>query len=264
MPSQSVSAQECSGPRLSHREFFDRVAVTWDDEVKVDPHLVEHILSYAAIRPGESVLDVGCGTGLLLPYLLTLISAGGGNVGGGSIGGGRIFALDISEGMLSRARRKYGGDPRVSFLLASAEDIPLADGSCQVVVCFSAFPHFPDKGRAMAEMARVLSPGGRLLIAHAEGRERINLLHARIGGAVAGDQLPEASHMAGLVATARLRKVAFIDRDDLYVLLARKPLLAPRPLLARPKQDFSFVERTNGTLKEASQEGESSYAYRAD
>lgn len=195
----------------SHEEFFDRAAPTWDEQIRVDPRRIETILSYASVSPGDHILDVGCGTGILFPYLLEKAGPQG-----------RVYALDISAEMLSRAREKYGGDDRVRFLHGSVQGIPLPDAACQVVVCFSAFPHFPDKKAAVAEMARVLADSGRLLVAHAEGRGKINLLHASIGGAVAHDRLPDPATMRWFLQEAGLEELIFIDKEDLYVLLASK------------------------------------------
>lgn len=201
--------------RLSVRQtYFDQLAATWDRESRVTPEKIKEILSYARIRPGERVLDAGCGTGILLPFLRGLVGPGG-----------KVYALDLSEKMLAEARSKFPY-PEIVYLLAPAEDIPLPEACCEAVVCFSAFPHFVDKPRAVREMARVLRPGGRMLIAHAQGRGAVNRRHAQLGGALAEDLLPDAAEMRRLLAAAGLREVTLTDREDLYLLLAT---LSPSP-----------------------------------
>lgn len=191
------------------REFFDRAAATWDERVTVADAFIRRMLDAAALRPGDAVLDVGCGTGVLLPYLWELVGPAG-----------RIYALDISPAMLERAQTRL---PRAVFLCAPAEAIPLPEGSCRAVVCYSAFPHFPDQARAMAEMARVLSPGGRLVIGHAESREAINRLHRELGGVVADHLLPDDRTMRLLLGRAGLREIALSDGPAGYLLVAARP-----------------------------------------
>jgi ubiquinone/menaquinone biosynthesis C-methylase UbiE len=191
------------------RDFFDRAAATWDNEVTVADAFIRRMLAAAALRPGDSVLDVGCGTGVLLPYLAELVEPGG-----------RIYALDISPAMLEKARSRF---PRAICLCAPAEAIPLPEGICRAVVCYSAFPHFPDQARAMAEMARVLSPGGRLVIGHADSREAINRFHREVGGVVADHVLPDDDAMRVLLRRSGLREISLSDGPAGYLLVAVRP-----------------------------------------
>ncbi|MEW6546121.1 MAG: methyltransferase domain-containing protein [Bacillota bacterium] len=191
------------------RAFFDQAAASWDETVQVDADLIRWVLAHACLRPGDTVLDVGCGTGVLLPYLLDLVGPGG-----------RVYALDISPAMLEKARAKY---PSVTYLCAPAEEIPLPERSCRAVVCYSAFPHFPDQGRAVAEMARVLSPGGRLVIAHARSREAINRLHRELGGPVAHHLLPDDGTMRSLLGRSGLCEITLADGEGGYLLVACRP-----------------------------------------
>ncbi|MGM0442011.1 MAG: class I SAM-dependent methyltransferase, partial [Elusimicrobiota bacterium] len=81
-----------------HRNFFDRKAACWDDTK--DPgelKKVKEILSEVNIKRGEKLLDVGCGTGFLLPVLQKRAGKEG-----------EIYALDFSEKMLKEARKKFG------------------------------------------------------------------------------------------------------------------------------------------------------------
>lgn len=196
------------------RTFFDKAAATWDVMSRADAEKIEQILAYANIRPGERILDVGCGTGVLLPYLLRQ-----------SAPDGHVFALDLSPLMLEQCRRKHGdgdSDGRVTYVLGAAEQIPLAAETCAVVLCFSAFPHFPDKPVALAEITRVLKPGGRLLIAHADSRETVNRIHTEVGDPVGGDLLPAPHEMEQLLRGAGLADPVIIDLEDRFIAVASK------------------------------------------
>lgn len=111
---------------------------------------------------------------------------------------------------------------RVEFLEADVEHIPLPDASFDEVICNSAFPHFPDKLRAAREMARVLKPGGRLVVCHPESREKINNLHLSLGGVVGNDLLPDGATMQAIFTAAGLEGIKIEDEAHRYLLVGRK------------------------------------------
>ena len=116
----------------------------------------EAIVDLAAVSPGERVLDVGCGTG-------TLALAAARRVGAN----GTVHGVDAAAEMVARAKQKAsrGGLP-AAFDVAPAQALPFPDGAFDVVLCTLVVHHLPDGARqqAVAEMRRVLRPGGRLLI----------------------------------------------------------------------------------------------------
>jgi ubiquinone/menaquinone biosynthesis C-methylase UbiE len=104
------------------------------------------------IPPGGTALDVGSGPGNVTASLAR--SAGT---------GGLALGVDISEPMLARAVRAESG-PQVGFLRADAQRLPLRDNTVDAVVSLAVLQLIPDPAAALAEMARVLRPGGRLAI----------------------------------------------------------------------------------------------------
>jgi SAM-dependent methyltransferase len=112
---------------------------------------------YAFLQPGEVVLDVGSGGGID-----TILAAK--RVGPT----GRAIGLDIVEAMLDRARAnaaEAGVDERTEFLHGEMEQIPLPDASVDVVVSNGVLNLSARKSRALAEIFRVLRPGGRISLA---------------------------------------------------------------------------------------------------
>ncbi|QIT56597.1 methyltransferase domain-containing protein [Aquisalimonas sp. 2447] len=117
---------------------------------------VGHPFSAEAMQAGDTVLDIGAGAGND-----ALIAAG-------LVGDtGHVIALDLTRAMTRRIRQavEEGGHHNVSVIEASAERLPLADGSVDCITSNGALNLVPDKRRAVAEMFRVLRPGGRLQIA---------------------------------------------------------------------------------------------------
>lgn len=105
----------------------------------------------AQLSPGQKVLDVACGTGVLAREVAKRVQPGG-----------AVTGLDRNEGMLAVARRKT---PDIDWRLGMAESLPFADGAFAVVVSQFGLMFFEDRRAALSEMWRVLRPGGRLAVA---------------------------------------------------------------------------------------------------
>ena len=106
----------------------------------------------AQLHPGEEVLDVGCGTGAFEQHVLA------------ERPGQPITGADLSAEMLAGARRKTRSVPHACFVQADAHDLPFADASFDVVVSASVLHYLADPAAALGEMARVVRPGGRLVL----------------------------------------------------------------------------------------------------
>lgn len=115
----------------------------------------DRVLSAAAPQPGESAVDVACGTGILTRRLAPRLGPGGG-----------ITGVDISPDMLAVARSLPAADGAVvDWREGSADGLPVAAGGADLVVCQQGFQFFPEHEAAAREMARVLNAGGRTVIA---------------------------------------------------------------------------------------------------
>lgn len=111
----------------------------------------EPILDAAGLSPGDDVLDVGCGTGILARAAARRLDRSG-----------SVTGLDPNDGMLAVARRN---DERVDWRQGLAEELPFPDDSFDRVISQFALMFFTDQAAALAEMARVTRPGGTVTIA---------------------------------------------------------------------------------------------------
>ena len=112
----------------------------------------------ARLTPGQNVLDVACGTGLLARTTLPRV-----------LPGGTVSGLDCNSDMLAVAHQR---EPSIDWQLGKAEALPYADNSFDVVTCQFGLMFFEDQATALREMWRVLRPGGRLIVAVWDALER--------------------------------------------------------------------------------------------
>jgi ubiquinone/menaquinone biosynthesis C-methylase UbiE/heme-degrading monooxygenase HmoA len=119
--------------------IYDRIGIGYDTSRVPDPRIADTLIDLIAPEPGDSILDIACGTA----NYTGLLADRGLNMTG----------LDLSATMLARAREK---NPALPLIRASVEDIPLPDNSFDHVMCTLAIHHFPDLQNAFAEVARVL------------------------------------------------------------------------------------------------------------
>lgn len=144
-----------------HAGDYDRQMTAWDRRLFGDSR------TWAVSRARGEVLEVAVGTGLNLPLYPD---------------GTRLTGIDISTGMLARARERATELRRdVTLRQAGAEDLPSAAASFDTVVCTFGLCAIPDHDVALGEMARVLRPGGRLiLVDHVAGTSRVVRLLQRL------------------------------------------------------------------------------------
>ena len=190
------------------RDFFNHYSARWDEtSTERDSTRLERMTERLNIAPGSTVLDVGAGTGVLIPIL--------------SRKSGRLVALDFAEGMLRRARAK-GFNGNIEYLIADVARIPVCDNTFDVTVCYSCFPHFHDKLKALAEIKRVTRKDGRLFICHTSSRHEINAIHCQVP-ALADDLIPERDEMQRLLSTAGFVDIRIEEGSESYFVSARKP-----------------------------------------
>ena len=193
-------------------EAYERYAVpSWSRP------LAEQLVALAAPRDGERVVDVACGTGIVA----RLAARGVGKRG-------NVAGVDLNDGMLDVARAQGAA---IDWRQGDAEALPLADEAFDLVLCQQGLQFFPRRGAALAEMHRVLAPGGRLAlsvmrpIVHNAGWGALADALARHAGPEAGAMMRapfpdwDAAELRELVTSAGFHDV----RVRIVVASARYP-----------------------------------------
>ncbi len=192
------------------RDYFNRQADTWDEVIaEKDTGKLERMAKRLGLEPGSTLLDVGTGTGVFLPYLLAMIGRNG-----------RVVGLDVADLMLQQACDK-GFRGEAQYICGDIMAVPCPDAMFDAVVCYSSFPHFQDKPRAFREIHRVLKDGGRLLICHTAPRARINEIHAG-NQVVSHDLIPDADEVREMLRAAGFTGIIIEDGQDSYLVIAQK------------------------------------------
>ncbi len=154
-------------PRLQRRvqrygwdKAVDYYEASWREQLRPAQEL---LLKLADLQPGEHVVDVACGTGLVTFPAAEAVGAGG-----------RVVATDISQGMVDAAAKTAAerGIGNVSFERMDAEDLRLPEASFDVALCALGLMYVPDPPKALREQHRLLKPGGRAVAAVWGQRDR--------------------------------------------------------------------------------------------
>jgi SAM-dependent methyltransferase len=158
----------------------------------------------ARIQPGQRVMDLGCGTGILAREIASRVGSAG-----------RVVGIDPSRGMLAVARQLA---PAVDWREGVAESLPFPDQSFEAVVSQFALMFFTDRRQALREMLRVLTPGGRLAVAVWDSLDNIPAYAAEVA---------LLERMAGRQAADALRAPFVLgSRTDLATLFSEAGVTA--------------------------------------
>lgn len=181
--------------------YFDERADSWDESgCSGESRVQGAVLSLVDLKPGDSVLDLGCGTGVMVPFYLAAKA-------------GKIVAVDVSEKMVERAREKFGGEPSVE--LRASDALSLDEGErFDAAVIYNAYPHFPDKLALVEKVYRMLKPSGRFVVAHGLGKDAINRHHEAVAAGVSCG-LRAASEESALWAD-KFEIEALVDTPGFY------------------------------------------------
>jgi SAM-dependent methyltransferase len=147
--------------------FFAPRAASWEDRFPDDEIAYAAAVTDLGVRERQTALDVACGTGRALPHLRRAVGPAG-----------TVIGLDLTPEMLLTARG-YGREADAALVLADARRLPVRHGGVDAVFAAGLLPHLPSPAEGLAELARVVRPGGVLGIFHPGSRVALAARHGR-------------------------------------------------------------------------------------
>lgn len=141
--------------------FFNELACRWDMICKHDREKIDILLKLINIQEEATILDIGCGTGILESHLLPYKPK-------------RILAVDLAKEMILEAKEKYT-EENIEFRCVDVMN--LGEEKFDYAIIYSAFPHFMEPDKFIAHISTLLNPGGKIAICHGQSKEQINGHH---------------------------------------------------------------------------------------
>jgi SAM-dependent methyltransferase len=203
-PFKTVSEEEIKRVNRLQRETFDRLYRLFEPPLPEGvPERLEKIVEHGKIKRGDTVLDVGTGTGILIPIIKKYQPRW-------------IYACDLSTAMLEQLNsKKY---PDVETILADVRDLGLPGSSIDVVFINACYGNIADKPGAFSNFRRMMTPQGRMVISHPLGKSFIRSMSERASFPL--DAFPEKTEAEELFRPFGFEIETFIDEPGLYILVA--------------------------------------------
>lgn len=186
-------------------DFFNQQASIWDKSLIKNDDIVNKILDNAGVTEGINVLDVACGTGVLLPdYLERKVES--------------VVAVDISPDMIKIAKEKFPQE-NVEIICADIEEVNW-EKKFDCIMVYNAFPHFPNPENLIKHLSGMLKNGGYLSIAHGQSRAQIDNHHKGHASKVSVGLMHEdkLEEIFGKYLSVTLK----ISNDQMYQVVGKK------------------------------------------
>ena len=196
---------------MRDKQYFNDLAHKWDDICAHPEEKIRYVMDKINMNKGNSVLDLGSGTGVILPYIEEKIGPNG-----------KITALDFAENMIKISKEKYKDlYKNIDFVVNDFYQFE-TETSYDCVVAYSCYPHFKDKKAFFEKVNSLLSNNGKLVIAHIESKEKINSIHNGIEDSIKSDKLQPIHMLEDLVKNYGFKVAYSEDSQDYYVLVCNK------------------------------------------
>lgn len=202
---KALTEKEIEKINQLQQDFFSELIHVFDPPLpKGVPERLKKIVASGKIDRGDVVLDVGTGTGILVPLIQQYEPE-------------TIFVCDLSEVMLAHLKKQY---PYANIIVSDVRDLTLPDESVDVVFMNACYPNIVDKQRSFQNISRMTKQAGRMVISHPMGKSFIDTLKEKSPFPL--DDFPEKSEAKTLLGPYGFDIQDFIDEPRLYILVATK------------------------------------------
>lgn len=207
MNTEFVKAMKIDNRTFEKIEYFNALGSHWDEHVGNNAErltAIARVFDDIALAEGGSVLDVGCGNGVLFRLILERIGPGG-----------SLTAVDSSPVMLERAKRLHAGLDNITYVSGIVERIDSFNTMFDTIICFSVFPHIDDKISALVKFRKTIRPSGRLYIFHLSDTGSLNSFHHGLESPVHSDVMPFHDELVGMASESGFALITYVDRPGL-------------------------------------------------
>ncbi|NEZ47487.1 class I SAM-dependent methyltransferase [Clostridium niameyense] len=194
---------------MEDKEFFNSLAEEWDNICEHPKYKVDYVMSKIDLENGDKVIDVGSGTGVLIPYIEEKIGSEG-----------YVTAIDLAENMIKVSKRK-NKFCNLEFIIDDFLNYNSKE-KVDYIIAYSCYPHFKDKNKFFEKANSLLEVGGKIVIAHIENKELINSRHKEVDDKIKSDILPNVKKTAQLVERHGFNAIYTEDSDEYYICIGEK------------------------------------------
>ena len=193
----------------SKQNFSNDRAKRWDEVRAVDVIKIANLVEIVEFKQGDIVLDIGSGTGALLPLMKDAV----GNKG-------LITEIDLAENMIDRAIEKNRHLSGITYIVGDVMDFQ-SEKLFDKVICLNFFPHVLDKLAFVLRIRELLASNGSFIIMHDLSRATVNGIHQGCD-IVQKDHLPKGLKVAEMLSGSGYEIEAMLDNNELYFIKAVK------------------------------------------
>ena len=147
-------------------DYFDEMATIWDNAILHNKVQIREMIKLSDMKEGDKILDVGCGTGVLVDFIREVNRFG------------EIYEVDCSQKMLNMSRAKNYNDAHITYLKLDIEK-GMSGEKFDIIILYNSLAYLKNKIETLEYLARNnLNKGGRIVIFHNYGENQINSSHA--------------------------------------------------------------------------------------
>lgn len=184
----------------SIKNYFNEKACSWNENCSIDEEVLDLLFSKGSLINNRSILDVGCGTGILFNYYLKHNAKS-------------ITGIDISNNMLEIAKKQYPNIKLICDDIVNYNDINRYD----LIVIYNTLPHIIDFERLLVNLKNLIQINGKIIIAFGQSREKTNVIHKNIPRDISFE-LPIIEELCSIIS--KYFNIEYsISNEDIYEII---------------------------------------------